>query len=65
MGEFMGRVRVLVAGFGVMDHYGVLEVLRKHEFFSDVAGCISTHLHGIVAELQAELRGREDKIERL
>ena len=36
MNDFMKNVKGLITKFQVIDHYYVLDVLRKHQFFSDV-----------------------------
>ena len=36
MNDFMKNVQGLITKFQVIDHYYVLDVLRKHQFFSDV-----------------------------
>lgn len=56
----------------MLDHYGVLEILRKHEFFSDVillltqvAVAINGGLYNRIETLERELIEKEEKINRL
>ena len=55
MDQFMEKVRSIVKEFSHTDHYMVLEVLRKHGFFSDVAAIISLDLEARVVQLTQEI----------
>ena len=36
MKDFMDKIKQLISKFQIVDHYYVLDLLRKHQFFSDV-----------------------------
>lgn len=65
MSQFMQDVGEVIRAFSMIDHYWVLEVLRKHQFFSDVAVLINGELHAKIEQLQRQLMAKDEKIFRL
>ena len=55
----MGKVDEIIKEFTMLDHYSALEILRKHEFFSDVAVIINGGLYQRIEALERELVSKE------